>query len=159
MKYENLSKGALKCMYVATFIGTLIGMIITFSGYFIGLNNFGDGYKLLLLIVTIIVSLVLIANLIFAPHFRFKRYKYLINEEKIDVIEGFIWKKRIIVPISRIHKITLNRGPIDTMFGLSKVTLTTAGGEAVIRFLKLDQAEFIADKLKDKVNEVVGDDV
>ncbi len=158
MKYEGLSKDALKCMYLSTLIGTVIGSLVLVVGYFLIKENIFESYFLILNIGLIVLGILMLFNLLISPKFRFQRYQYLINEEKIDIIEGYIWKKRVIVPVSRIHKITLNRGPIDTMFGLSKVTLTTAGGEAVIRFLKIDKALFIADKLKDKVNEVVGEE-
>lgn len=52
----------------------------------------------------------------------------ILNEEEIDVIEGFIFTKRNIVPIERLHKIAVMKGPIDRAFGLAKVVVTTAGG-------------------------------
>ncbi len=155
MKFESLSKDAKKCMFVATAINSLILAAILGGTYYFVMPVIPDNYNTLINISLIIIGVLLIVNLIIAPSFRYKRYKYLINKEKIDVIEGYVWIKRVIVPVSRIHKITLQRGPIDTIFGLSKVIITTAGGEAVIRFLKVEKAEYIADRLKDKVNELI----
>ena len=43
-------------------------------------------------------------------------------------------------------------------FGLSKVKVTTAGGEVVIRFLETKVAETIAESLKTKINEVASEE-
>ena len=82
------------------------------------------------------------------------RYRYAITEDAIDVKEGFIFIKRNIVPIERLHKIAIEKGPIDRMFNLAKVIVTTAGGDVVIRFLEDEKSEFIADSLKKKINEI-----
>ena len=68
--------------------------------------------------------------------------------------EGFLFIERNIVPIERLHKIAIEKGPIDRMFNLSKVIVTTAGGDITIRFLEDDKAEFIADSLKNKINKI-----
>ena len=87
--------------------------------------------------------------------YRYMRYKYCINEEKIDVKEGFIFIERNIVPMERLHKIDMMQGPIDRMFKLAKVKVTTAGGDVTLRFLEEEKAEFIVDSLKSKINEIV----
>ena len=87
--------------------------------------------------------------------YRYIRYKYCINEEKIDVKECFIFIERNIVPMERLHKIAMMQGPIDRMFKLAKVKVTTAGGDVTLRFLEEEKAEFIVDSLKSKINEIV----
>lgn len=47
----------------------------------------------------------------------------------------------------------MNQGPIDRIYGLTKVVVTTAGGEVTIRFLEYSKAQQIADRLKVKINE------
>ena len=56
------------------------------------------------------------------------RYRYSINEECIDIREGYLFVKRNIVPIERLHKLEISKGPIDQIFHVAKVTVTTAGG-------------------------------
>ena len=55
------------------------------------------------------------------------------------------------VPIERVHQVDVNVGPINRVFGLADVGITTAGGEVKIQFLKEDVAESIASKLNDKI--------
>ena len=92
--------------------------------------------------------------LIVSPKVRYERYRYCITKDKIDVKEGFIFTERNIVPIERLHKIAIEKGPIYSIFGLSKVVVTTAGGDIDISFLEDDKADFIAESLKDKINEI-----
>ena len=83
------------------------------------------------------------------PYFRYNRYRYSINEECIDIREGYLFVKRNIVPIERLHKLEISKGPIDQIFHVAKVTVTTAGGDVTLRFLEEEKAEKIAENLKD----------
>ena len=89
------------------------------------------------------------------PWFRFHRYRYAINEECIDIKEGYLFVKRNIVPIERLHKLETLKGPIDQIFHVAKVKVTTAGGDVTIRFLDEEKAEKIAESLRNRINEIV----
>lgn len=150
MKYEKLSKKATSCMFVATLVQFLISTSILFVIWFI----FGE--YLPQIVINIMIGLVILdfLYLIVSPKVRYERYRYSITEDSIDVREGFIFIERSIVPIERLHKIAIEKGPIDRMFNLAKVIVTTAGGDVTIRFLEDEKSEFIADALKKKINEV-----
>lgn len=152
MTYEKLSKGALKCMYIATGLGSVILMSIALV-----LNKLifiPENMKSARLIVLIMVGLIL-ANAIISPYFRFHRYRYCINEECIDIKEGYIFVKRAIVPIERLHKLEMQKGPIDRMCGVAKLIVTTAGGDVTLRFVDDVKVEQIADFLKKRINQIV----
>lgn len=150
MKYEKLSKKAINCMFVATLVQFLIITSILFVIWFI------FGKDLPQIVVNIMVGIVALdfLYLLISPKVRYERYRYSITEDAIDVKEGFIFIKRSIVPIERLHKIAIEKGPIDRIFNLAKVIVTTAGGDVVIRFLQDEKSEFIADALKKKINEI-----
>ena len=105
------------------------------------------------------VSLALVMLTLFdalaSPYFRYHRYRYSINEECIDIKEGYLFVKRNIVPIERLHKLQTLKGPIDQMFKVAKVVVTTAGGDVTIRFLEEEKAEQIAENLRGRINEIV----
>ena len=88
-----------------------------------------------------------------APRLRYERYRYKIDDEAIRVREGFIFLTEQIVPIERLHKLSLSQGPVARKFGFSTITVTTAGGEASIKFLTEEKAAEIAESLKKKINE------
>ena len=150
MKYEKLSKKSINCMFVASLVQFLVSSSILFVIWLI----FGQHFPQI--VVNIMIGLVLLdfLYLIVSPKIRYERYRYSITEDAIDVKEGFIFIERNIVPIERLHKIAIEKGPIDRMFKLSKVIVTTAGGDVTIRFLEDEKSEFIADTLKKKINEV-----
>lgn len=152
MKYEKLSKRALGCMYVATALASVIALAV------IGAVNwlwiFPKDMDMLKAVSLALVILTLFDALA-SPYFRYHRYRYSINEECIDIKEGYLFVKRNIVPIERLHKLQTLKGPIDQMFKVAKVVVTTAGGDVTIRFLEEEKAEQIAENLRGRINEIV----
>lgn len=149
---EKLSKKALGCMYVATALWSvilLVAIIVVYVFWFIP-EDIMVGK-----VLSLVFGLLLVINSSISPYFRFHRYRYQIDDEFIDIREGYLFVKREIVPIERLHKMETIRGPIDTMFGVAKVKVTTAGGEVVIRFLEQEKAERIAEGLGKYVNHIV----
>jgi hypothetical protein len=151
-EFKALNKKAINCMRLAAAVFFVITLIIS-----IILSIFLWEVKWLVISLSVLLVIELIF-VIFIPIIRYKRYKYRITDEEIDVIEGFIWITRRIVPIERLHKIEISQGPIDRMYKLAKVEVTTAGGDVTIRFLEREKAEEIAATLKNRINEIVRED-
>lgn len=149
---EKLSKRALGCMYAATAIGSLVMLAILAA---LNIFLFVPEDVAVGKIISIILGIVILAHTAISPYFRFYRYSYKIDEEFIDIREGYLFVKRDIVPIERLHKMQTVRGPIDTLFGVAKVKVTTAGGDVVIRFLEQEKAERIAEGLGKYINRIV----
>jgi membrane protein YdbS with pleckstrin-like domain len=150
MNYEKLSKKAIGSMYAATLIGTSIIVITLSVLLFIIIPK--D-----LIIVRYIVWGVIamsIINFLIGPPVRYNRYRYLINEECIDVKEGFIFIERQIVPIERLLNIEISKGPVNRLFGLAVVKVTTAGSMVPIKYLEDKKADFIVESLQKRINAV-----
>ena len=94
-------------------------------------------------------------DVLVSPYFRYHRYRYSINEECIDIREGYLFVERNIVPIERLHKLQTVKGPLDRFFRVAKVVVTTAGGDVTIRFLEEEKAEAIAESLRNRINQIV----
>lgn len=148
---EKLSKKALGCMYVATGIGSIsfLGILVALNAFLFFPMDIAIGK-----IVTLALAILIVFNAVVSPYFRFHRYRYKIDEECIDIREGYLFITRQIVPIERLHKMEVSRGPIDRMFGVGKVQVTTAGGDVTIRFLEKERAEAIAESLMKRVNRI-----
>ncbi len=153
--YNKLNKNALIAMYITNTLITLIVIIIIVTGYIFTKEYIPTNLTNLYNIILIILLVINILNIIITPIFRYKRYKYLINQDKIDVIEGFLFQKRTIVPIERIHHLNMSKGPIDNILKLANIEVVTGGGTVKIAFLEIKEAEDILEKLKDKVNQKV----
>lgn len=151
MKYEKLSKNALYCMYAAGILtaAVIMAIVAAVNYFWIFPKDIGIGkwISLAILVFTIIDALI-------SPVFRYHRYRYSINEECIDIQEGYLFVKRHIVPIERLHKLQTAKGPIDQIFKVAKVVVTTAGGDVTISFLDEKKAEQIAESLRRRINEI-----
>lgn len=150
MELKQLHKKALYCMYTSTFIATAICLaIIAAIFHFTSLFS-----KPVVQIIGWIILGLLAINCLVGPFFRYRRYRYAIDAECIYIREGFLWITETVVPLERLHKIAMEQGPIDRFFGLTKVVVTTAGGDATIRFLEYATAQSITDSLKKKINAI-----
>ncbi len=149
---EKLSKRALGCMYVATALGSAFGIAVIAAVNVLWLVP--KDIQVGKVISAVLIALLLL-NALISPYFRFHRYRYAITEEFIDVREGYIFVERSLVPLERLHKMQTNRGPIDRMFKVAKVTVTTAGGDVTLRFLDEEKADYIAESLSKRINQIV----
>ncbi len=151
MIVEKLSKRALGCMYTAAIIGAVILLSI------IGALNIFVFFPFDITvgkIISLVLAALIVLNTAVSPIFRYHRYSYSITDEFIDLREGYIFVERNIVPIERLHKMETLRGPIDRMFKVAKVVVTTAGGDVVLRFLDEEKADFIAENLGRRINRI-----
>lgn len=149
--YEKLSKNALANMYLGTITGIVIALVVIFLLEILLVipNHIG-----IAVILGIVLAVVLALNALISPIIRFYRYRYKIDDESIDIIEGYIFVTRSIVPINRLHKLEIIQGPYDKICNVAKVNVTTAGGDVTIRFLETEKADRIAESLKKKINEI-----
>ncbi len=151
MEYQKLSKNARNLMFMTAVMQSLI-LLVACMVTVVAANLYGKA-KLAVMITGAVVA-VLWAVII--PIVRFKRYKYLIQPDRVEIIEGVFWVSRTVVPVDRIHQINVSRGPLDTAFGVAKVSVITAGSTAVFRFLDEDKANQLALFLNEKVQQKLG---
>lgn len=149
MKYIPLSKKALKLMRITSAIGLFLltaGAAAVILVLFFSDNTAGAA--------AVITGTAVFDTVYFAavPPLRWRRYKYLIESDRIEIVEGILFVTRTIVPIDRIHQIDIKRGPLDNAVGVAKVVVTTAGSAAVFRFLEPEKAEEIALYLNDSIH-------
>lgn len=147
--YEKLNKKARSLMLVNEILLGGILTLVLIGGWFFLKDvvevSLSSLWLALVLILSWVVSLM-------APFVRYERYRYRFTDEEIDIREGFLSVERNIVPIERLHKVAMVSGPLDRMFGLTKVIVTTAGGDVTIRFLETQKAEAIVENLKKRIN-------
>ena len=150
MQYEKLNKRAIFCIFISDLIEIMIKYIILMLILYLPLKFFPK-------IISIILTILILKDIIYlmiGPKIKYERYRYYIGEDSIEVKEGFLFVEINIVPIERIHKITIKKGPTDKLFNLSKVILTTSGGDVTIKFLSDEKVKVISSILNDKINEI-----
>ncbi|MDO5044254.1 MAG: PH domain-containing protein [Coriobacteriia bacterium] len=102
---------------------------------------------MLLLVVCAIAILIFIIEIVLYPRIAFDRWRYEVNENEIDIMHGFIWIKRTVIPLVRVQNVETSQGPILRAYTLSEVVISTAGGSSKIPGLTPEDA----DKLRDRV--------
>ncbi len=151
MEYQKLSKNARYLMFATALMQSLILLVACMA-----VTVAADFYGATKLAVMITGAVVAVLWAVIFPIVRFKRYKYLIQPDRIEIIQGVFWVSRMVVPVDRIHQINVSRGPLDTAFGVAKVSVITAGSTAVFRFLDEDKAQQLALFLNEKVQQKLG---
>lgn len=152
MNYNKLSKKAKKVMFITAL---LQGVIFAAAAVLIIGKSFS--YRSIFGYALIAVSVLLaVIYVIAVPFIRYKRYRYLITADRVEIIEGVFWVKRTVVPIDRIHQISVSKGPLDSAFGVAKVSVITAGATATFRFLEEQRADEIAMHLNTRISEKLG---
>lgn len=154
LEYKRLNKKSKNCMRLSSAIGIaiLLSILGIIRGICYAINMLVPNWVDLIFSSIIILSILYI---ILAPIIRYKRYKYHIDDEKLIVVEGLWFITKTIAPIERVHQIAIERGPIDRLYGLSKVVATTAGDNITISFLENQIAEKIAENLGIRIGTIV----
>lgn len=152
MNYQNLSKRARTVMLITALIQ---GILFAAAALVIIANVFGRGSQVGL-VLALACAVLAAAYVIIVPIVRFKRYRYLIEADRVEIIEGVFFIRRTIVPVDRVHQINVSRGPIDSAFGVAKVSVITAGATATFRFLDEEKADEIALHLNARIREKLG---
>lgn len=90
-------------------------------------------------LMTIIAIYIIIYNGI-----SFRYMGYALREKDISFKSGLLWRSMTTVPFIRVQHCDVKQGMLDRRFGLSKLTIYTAGGQStdlMIPGLSLDTAE------------------
>jgi uncharacterized protein len=77
------------------------------------------------------------------PEVMWRRWRYEVREEEIDLRHGLLSIKRTLVPIRRVQHVDTSTGPVQSMFDLATVTFHTAAGSTEIPSLLRGEAEAV----------------
>ena len=104
--------------------------------------------------LTALVSTVLLgsAHLLVMPQWRYRVHRWEVTDNAVYTKSGWISQERRIAPISRVQTVDTERGPLEQLFGLANVTVTTASAAGPLRIHGLDRAT--ADGLVAQLTEV-----
>jgi membrane protein YdbS with pleckstrin-like domain len=82
-----------------------------------------------------------------APGLRWRRWRYEIRPDEIDLQRGILWVGRTLVPLARIQHVDTRQGPLQRRFGLSTVVFYTAAGPNQIPELSTPVASGVRDRI------------
>lgn len=94
--------------------------------------------------------LLLVLSVGITPGLRWRRWRYEIRAEEVDLQRGIFWVRRTLVPLARIQHVDTQRGPLQRRFGLATVVFYTAAGANQIPELSAP----VADRVRDRIAEL-----
>lgn len=143
-------------MYLANMIKVAIATAIVLWLFINWTVLFPDSDSRVRYVAVAVYAIFLIYWLV-GPEVFYRRYRYRIDDDKAEIRRGIIVITHSLVPIERIHQVQVNKGPINRLFGLANVIITTAGGVTTLELLDEDTAESIASKLNECVVKLLKD--
>jgi membrane protein YdbS with pleckstrin-like domain len=95
----------------------------------------------------VLVALLSVAAVVFIPRLRWRRWRYEIREDEIDLRAGLWTIRRTLVPIRRVQHVDTESGLLQTFFDLATVNFHTAAGTTEIPALKRAEAEHVRSRV------------
>ena len=87
------------------------------------------------------------------PDLRWRRWRYEIREDEVDLQRGIFWVTRTLVPLARIQHVDTRSGPLQRRFGLATVVFYTAAGPNEIPELSTPVAAAVRDRIAELTRE------
>jgi uncharacterized protein len=109
--------------------------------------------------VGLVTAVVLGAYLVVMPLWRYRVHRWETTDEAVYTQHGWFTVERRIAPLSRIQTIDTERGPLEQLFGLAHVTVTTASAAGPLKIpgLALRTADELVERLTATTQATRGD--
>ena len=72
------------------------------------------------------------------PFWRYRVHRWEVTDEAVYTRTGWLWQEWRIAPMSRIQTVDTARGPLEQLFRLASVTVTTASAAGPLEIHGLD---------------------
>ncbi len=83
------------------------------------------------------------------PELRWRRWRWELRDEELDLRHGLVTEVRTIVPISRVQHVEVRRTPLASALGLSEVVVHTAAGTTEVPAMDERAAVAVRDRIAD----------
>ena len=101
-----------------------------------------------LVVISSLILIYWILAIALIPYLRWKRWRYSIDENEIDLKRGIVVEQRTLIPLSRVQHVDTRQGPILRAYKLATVTISTAATTHEIPALD----EYTADKVRNIIS-------
>ncbi|MER6950587.1 PH domain-containing protein [Nonomuraea sp. NPDC000554] len=89
----------------------------------------------------VVTAVLAAAHLTVMPRWRFRVHRWEATPEVVYTQSGWFNRERRIAPVSRIQTVDTQRGPLEQLFGLTNVTVTTASARGPVHIHGLESAD------------------
>jgi membrane protein YdbS with pleckstrin-like domain len=94
----------------------------------------------------------IVVFVVIVPLWRYRVHRWDIGAQAVYTRTGWLVQERRIAPISRVQTVDTQRGPLDRLFGLANVTVTTASSAGAVRIIALDYG--VADRVVAQLTDI-----
>ena len=115
-------------------VGILAGGLITLTMLF-------DWPYWIIGAAVVVAALYSYLFIMFLPTLRWKRWRYEVREQEIELQYGVFIIKKTLIPMIRVQHVDTQQGPLLRKYRLSTVTVSTAATVHEIPALDMDEAE------------------
>lgn len=88
-----------------------------------------------------------LATVVVIPEMRWRRWRYEVREEEIDLRRGTFTMVRTLVPMARVQHVDTRAGVLEQALNVSTVVFHTAAGTTAIPALHFREAERVRDRI------------
>ncbi|HSD78604.1 MAG TPA: PH domain-containing protein [Solirubrobacteraceae bacterium] len=88
-----------------------------------------------------------LADVVLVPQLLWRRWRYALRDEELDLRHGVLTDVRTIVPVVRIQHVDTRRTVLSQLFGLAAVHVHTAAGTTSIPALPEAEAAAVRDRI------------
>lgn len=85
-----------------------------------------------------LTAVAMVVHIGVVPLWRYRVHRWEISPQAVFTRTGWLVQERRITPISRVQTVDTYRGPMDRLFGLANVTVTTASSAGAVHIEALD---------------------
>lgn len=123
---------------------------LVIAGMVVGGSIGGSWLPALLIATAVALALV---SILLVPELRWRRWRYEVREQEIDIRHGAFTIRRTIVPMTRVQHVDTEQGLIQQSLDLATVSFNTAAGKNEIPHLEKREA----DRVRDRIAEITRD--
>ena len=100
--------------------------------------------------LAVVVGLLLFLEAVWLPALAYAAWGWQVREHDLRVVRGVLIRRETSIPLGRIQHVDTRQGPLERLFGLSRLQVFTASGAGADASIPgLDRA--IADALRDRL--------
>lgn len=112
-----------------------------------------------LLLSLAVVAVVTVPAAVLLPIWWYRVHRWEVTDDAVYTRTGRFWQEWRVAPMSRIQTVDTQRGPVERLFGLATVTVTTASARGAVTIPGLDHelASELVDQLTRTTQATPGD--
>jgi uncharacterized protein len=136
---KRISEQALKVWRISGTIKIVFGWVLTaVLILFVHIFNWPIWIPIIFVVLGVIFTYL---NIFLFPILRFRRFRYEVRDEEIELQEGFIIRRNTLIPIVRVQHVDTIQGPLLRKYHLASVIVHTAATAHEIPALEESEAE------------------